>query len=188
MPSLQICDPAVTTRQAWTDNLTNTTIPSNAKPVYRKLATGLQEVMRLMIAHPAMSQNKSQTFNTPANSKNEVYFMWDFVQRTLGVLLQLDPTLPLREFEMWKEIKGRAVYGDMLIQDDTGLVRGMTEKGYVVTYGRKKADEMLDCGKEFGEEIRKASREAVEAWEEQSKVMKEVGPGAVEDFNSKLGQ
>jgi hypothetical protein len=162
MPSLQFLDPATTTRQAWTDNLTNATIPSNAKPTFRKLASGLQEVMRLFIQHEAMSQNKSQTFNTPAASKNEIYFMWDFVQRTLGILLQLNPTLPRGEKQAWDDCKGRAEMANMLIQDDSGMVKGMTEQGYVQTYGREEADKMLDCGKEFGEEIRRVMGEAVE--------------------------
>lgn len=51
---------------------------------------------------------------------------------------------------------------NMLIQDDSGMVKGMTEQGYVQTYGREEADKMLDCGKEFGEEIRRVMGEAVE--------------------------
>jgi hypothetical protein len=44
---------------------------------------------------------------------------------------------------------------DTLIQDNTGMVRGMTEQGYVQTHGRAEADGMLDCGKEFGDEIKR---------------------------------
>jgi hypothetical protein len=162
MPSLQFLDPATTTRQAWTDNLINVTVPANAKPAFRKLALGLQEVMRLMIQHEAMSANKSQTFSTPAASKNEIYFMWDFVQRTLATLLQLNPSLPRSQKETWEDCHGRAGMANMLIQDDTGMVKGMMEQGYVQTYGRAEAGRMLDCGKVFGEEIRRVMAEAVE--------------------------
>ena len=35
-----------------------------------------------------------QTYSTPAASKNKVYFMWDFVGRTLAMLYGLPPSLP----------------------------------------------------------------------------------------------
>jgi hypothetical protein len=41
----------------------------------------------------------------------------------------------------------------MLIWDDTGMVRGMTEQVYVQTYGREEVDKMLDSWKDFREEI-----------------------------------
>ena len=46
-----------------------------ADPKYEHLFTVHQNLMRMLINDPAMDDNRQQTFSTPANSKNKVYFM-----------------------------------------------------------------------------------------------------------------
>jgi hypothetical protein len=150
-------DPNTTTRKDFSESIINTTIPTNASPKYKKLATGLQEVLRLLTFHPAMTPNLLQTYSTKAASKNEVYFMWDFVGRTLGMLLALDPSLPKVQSEVWDEIQGRAWMGDFLIQDKEGKLEQMTASGYGVA-----GAQTLDLGKDLGDEVREASRKSVE--------------------------
>lgn len=63
--------------------------------------------------------------------------------------------MPKSEVAGWQECKSRADMADTLIQDNTDMVRGMTEQGYVQTYGRAEADRVLDCSKEFGDKIKR---------------------------------
>lgn len=76
-------DPYVATRQQFTDHLVNKRIPANATDEWRETTFELQSLLRKLAAHDAMRANLEQTYMTPANSKNKVYFMWDFVGRTL---------------------------------------------------------------------------------------------------------
>lgn len=76
-------DPATTKRRDYTHGLANANLPNNAKPEWLELANGLRELYQKLGNDPEMEPNLDQTFNTPANSKNQVYFMWDFVGRTL---------------------------------------------------------------------------------------------------------
>lgn len=76
-------NPQTNTRQVWTDTLTSATAPSDAHPKWAAMWTASQKLMKALFDHSAMEPNRQQTFGTPANSKNSVYFMWDFVERTL---------------------------------------------------------------------------------------------------------
>jgi hypothetical protein len=57
-----------------------------------------------------MAPNREQTFMTPAKKKTRVYFMWDFVGRTLGMLYQIPPNLPASvtdgEDNVWMDVVG----------------------------------------------------------------------------------
>lgn len=59
-----------------------------------------------------MAPNREQTFMTPAKKKTRVYFMWDFVGRTLGMLYQIPPNLPAsvtdKEDNVWMDVVGRS--------------------------------------------------------------------------------
>lgn len=72
-----------TTRRVWTDTITSTTAPANAAPEWKSYHAKLQTLLKALFNHPAMEANRQQTFSTPAKAKNGVYFMWDFVQRTM---------------------------------------------------------------------------------------------------------
>lgn len=118
---------------------------------------------------------------TPAASKNNVYFMWDFVGRTLvssppaslyvsalqeergslircsflqGMLYNVDPTLQdlsEEENEKWNDARGRSVYAGMLITDQ---MKGALDMMTESTYPGQKGKHP-----EFGEEILKLARE-----------------------------
>jgi hypothetical protein len=59
-----------------------------------------------------MAPNRDQTFMTPAKKKTRVYFMWDFVGRTLGMLYRIPPNLPAsvtdKEDNVWMDVVGRS--------------------------------------------------------------------------------
>jgi hypothetical protein len=69
-------DPETTTRLAYTEHHLLTPCPEYATPQYRKLWESLQRLMKLLIEHPAMDQNRQINCYTPAVNKNKVYFMY----------------------------------------------------------------------------------------------------------------
>lgn len=68
-------NPATTTRDDLTKSFLNFRFAPDAHAVYKYLFDNHQTLIRLLINHQAMQPNLSQTFNTPANRKNKVYFM-----------------------------------------------------------------------------------------------------------------
>jgi len=76
-------DPQRNTREDFTNAITSTPIPTNASEEWKTLVEKLQLLTQKVAQHPAMAPNLKQTYMTPANAKNKVYFMWDFVGRTL---------------------------------------------------------------------------------------------------------
>lgn len=127
-------DPNTATRAEFTAHLTSKPIPTSAAPAWKKLVITLRVLLDKLAAHPAMAANLQQTYMTPANSKNKVYFMWDFVGRTLGYVYMVDPSLEglgRQEKKKWDEAKGRAVYSSQLIRDEMkGMLNMMTEQTY----------------------------------------------------------
>lgn len=127
-------DPNTATRAEFTAHLTSKPIPTSAAPAWKKLVITLRVLLDKLAAQPAMAANLQQTYMTPANSKNKVYFMWDFVGRTLGYVYMVDPSLEglgRQEKEKWDEAKGRAVYSSQLIRDEMkGMLNMMTEQTY----------------------------------------------------------
>ncbi|KAF3007631.1 hypothetical protein E8E13_008364 [Curvularia kusanoi] len=84
---------------------------------------------------------------TPANSKNKLYFMWDFVLRSFQFLAaRVDPRDPIRS-EMFEDIVGRGAMAKSLIQDETGKLEAMNAS---VGYSH-------DEGVEFTDEIKTAA-------------------------------
>ena len=76
-------DTTTGTRQQYTDKLCGESVPSNAAAQWSNLLTATQTLAKALNDHSAMVPNLQQTYSTPANSKNKVYFMWDFVTTTL---------------------------------------------------------------------------------------------------------
>jgi hypothetical protein len=68
-------NPNTTTRDDFTKYYVRQTCPENADPKFRKLFVNLQKMLDLLANHDAMKPNLQQTYMTPANSKNKVYFM-----------------------------------------------------------------------------------------------------------------
>ncbi|KAK4944816.1 hypothetical protein LTR66_007665 [Elasticomyces elasticus] len=135
-------DPQRATREQYTQYLTSLECAPNAVPRYAKLHKDLRHLLDLLAHYPAMAPNLQQTYSTPAASKDKVYFMWDFIGRTLGMLNQIDPKLPSRTKDAWEDVYGRASYGRVLIKDTTGVLqRTNASVGYKddagVEFGRK---------------------------------------------------
>ena len=77
-------DPNTSTREEFTAGLTKIPLPPvPLAPDWKGLAEELRTLLDRLAHHPAMAPNLQQTYMTPAASKNNVYFMWDFVGRTL---------------------------------------------------------------------------------------------------------
>lgn len=69
-------DPNITTRENFTRNLTQVSIPANASSKWRFYAEKSQALLDKLANHTAMTPNLQQTYMTPAASKNKVYFMY----------------------------------------------------------------------------------------------------------------
>lgn len=106
---------------------------------------------------------------TLAASKNKVYFMWDFICRTIGKLYNVDPTLS-SELEKWAKVRGRAIFSGMLIADyASGALEKMTELTYPGQKGRhpKIGTEIILLALELCEvrkEDEELAKESVERW------------------------
>ena len=88
--------PNRSTREEFTQALVKTELPEDANPEWLDLARKLRNLLDELAHHPAMAENLHQTYMTPAADKNRVYFMWDFVGRTLVIpfpLFSPSPTL-----------------------------------------------------------------------------------------------
>jgi hypothetical protein len=118
-------DVNTTSRKDYTKVIVEREIPNNAATEYQTEVKRHQELVKLLYDDPAMEPNREQTFMTPANSKNRVYFMWDFCQRNLVIMLNLDPTLPYSQKAAWDEVKGRCAFSSILILDDSGKMNAM---------------------------------------------------------------
>jgi hypothetical protein len=82
MPPL---NPATATRAQFNDYYINELpimIPSDAHPQYKRLFNATIALFKALGEDPAMAENNTQPFNTPAAKKNGQYFAWDFVMRT----------------------------------------------------------------------------------------------------------
>jgi hypothetical protein len=112
-------DPNTTSRRGYTTALIDRAIPSNAAPEYRRRVTQHKELVQALFDDAAMEPNREQTFMTPANSKNRVYFMWDFCQRNLSFMLAAaNPTLPRGQKSLWNDIMGRVQFAKFLILEE----------------------------------------------------------------------
>lgn len=148
-------DPNTATRQEYTAGLTSVPLPPvTLAPEWKELVEQLRTLLDKLVHHPAMAPNLQQTYMTPAASKNNVYFMWDFVGRTLSMLYNVDPTLEdlsEKDNENWNDAHGRAVYAGMLITNKMkGALDLMTESTYPGQKGKHP---------EFGDEILKLAGE-----------------------------
>ncbi|KAK5744269.1 hypothetical protein LTS12_023541 [Elasticomyces elasticus] len=136
-------DTTTTTRTDFTDFFLRFRPASDANPHYTHLFNVHQRLVGLLINHPAMIPNLQQTFSTPANSKNKVYFMWDFLLRTLQHLAaKVDPKFP-DSSPMFRDVFSRAVTAKMYILDTTGkLERANASVGYSDDDGVEFTDEV----------------------------------------------
>lgn len=131
------CDPETNTRREYTDRLTAFAPPDFAKPAWADLCNTLRDLTRALADHDPMVPNINNPYMKPANRKTKVYHMWDFMSRTLSMLLAVDPDLPGRQKGLWNEVQGRAKQGKMLMVDRTGMLDMMCpdDNGERVEFG-----------------------------------------------------
>ncbi|KAL8979545.1 MAG: hypothetical protein Q9205_005143 [Flavoplaca limonia] len=146
-------DPNKNTREEFTNDIVSRPIPEFASPDWKKYVQRSQVLLDKLAHHTAMAPNLHQPYMTPANSKNKVYFEWDFVGRTLSMFYALNPTLQgltKQEKEKWQDAIGRTTFTKMLILDTTpGMLNMMTETTYPDQRG---------AHPDFGEEILELAR------------------------------
>ncbi|ORY08768.1 hypothetical protein BCR34DRAFT_603293 [Clohesyomyces aquaticus] len=135
---------ATTKRTDFTDFFLRFQPAEDAHIAYKNLFLAHQKLIKLLIDHPAMRPNLEQTFNTPANSKNKVYFMWDFLLRTFQHLAaKVSPQDPYSS-PMFSDVIGRSSVAMGLMLDETGMLEaGNASVGY-----------RDDAGVEFTDEIK----------------------------------
>lgn len=149
-------DPYVATRQQFTDHLVNKRIPANATDEWRSAAEELQPLLRKLAYHDAMRPNLQQTYMTPANSKNRVYFMWDFVGRTLGYLYMIPPDIATERMrtvdrERYSDVLSRnSLTAALILDDKPGMLNELVESAY---HGQ--AGQHPDFGEEILEDARR---------------------------------
>ncbi|KAL8646096.1 MAG: hypothetical protein Q9226_007020 [Calogaya cf. arnoldii] len=146
-------DPNKNTREEFTDAMISMSISEFAWPEWKKYVQRSQVLLDKLAHHSAMAPNLQQTYMTPANSKNKVYFEWDFVGRTLSMFYNVNPTLQglsKQEKEKWEDAVGRTTFTKVLILDTRpGMLDLMTE----TTYPDQKG-----AHSDFGEEILELAR------------------------------
>nr|POE78038.1 hypothetical protein CFP56_09679 [Quercus suber] len=122
------------TREQFTSSLVDRPLPSNAAQEWKTRAEKLQALLKKLAFHDAMSANLQQTYMTPAASKNKVYFMWDFIGRTLGMQFSVPESLQglsSPQQETWNDVVGRSVMGAGLILDEKpGMLAQMMQMSY----------------------------------------------------------
>lgn len=136
-------DVETTTRVDFTEFFQRFQCLPDAHPVYKHLFEMHQQLAKLLIEHPAMKPNLQQTFSTPANSKNKVYFTWDFILRTFQFLAaRVEPLDPYRS-EMFVDVLGRSTAVKHLVLDTTGQLDAMNASvGYSDDEGVEFTDEI----------------------------------------------
>jgi hypothetical protein len=102
-------------RRAFTENLTTQPLPDNANEEWTQFTTNLKSLLEALSQHDAMKENIDRPYNEPAKHKNKVYFMWDYIGRTLGMAFSADSSDP-KKSPFWTEARQRAVMGGMMIK------------------------------------------------------------------------
>ncbi|KAK5115179.1 hypothetical protein LTR85_009937 [Meristemomyces frigidus] len=151
-------DPNTTSREDWTNGLVSLPIPPKASTEWKSQVENLKELYRLLAFHSAMRPNMQQTFMTPANIKSKVYFMWDFIGRTLSFAYMVPPSLEdldSPQQERWEDVIGRSVMGaNLLLDQPPGMLDQMVDMSYPGQTGE------LPFGQRpvIGEDIKEAAR------------------------------
>lgn len=136
-------DPNTTSRADFTDFFMRFQHAPDAHALYKHIFLTHQKLIRLLCDHPAMRSNLQQTFSTPANSKNKVYFTWDFVLRTFQVIAaQVDPRDPFSS-PMLEDVLSRISQIRTLALDNIGELNRMNANvGYRDDGGVEFTDEI----------------------------------------------
>jgi hypothetical protein len=146
-------DPNRATRAEFTEYICRPQLPPDAPdptPIWKLFVSNQKDLVTALAAHPAMEPNLQQTYDTPAASKNKVYFMWDFVGRTVGYLYQVSPAMEFqndKERELWAEIQQRGTMAAILISDKVPV---LLDRMVQVVYGDQTGENLT-----FGDDILK---------------------------------
>ncbi|KAK6543381.1 hypothetical protein TWF694_000129 [Orbilia ellipsospora] len=147
-------NPNQATRRQFSESMLAANPDSHATEQYTTLFRATQHLLSLLANHPGMVEtgNASQPFMQPANSKNRIYAMWDFVGRTMGMITSVgSPSNPSGD-GMWVDALGRSQMANMLIQN-----QDMGDQMHQASWGAG-----FDRRWEFGDEV-KAAAAAVSA-------------------------
>ena len=82
-------DPNTNTRLEFTNHLVGIPIPASASPRWKTLVETHKALLDKLAHHEALALDINRTYMDPAGDKNKVYFMWDFVGRTLVISVSL---------------------------------------------------------------------------------------------------
>ena len=143
MATFETMDYNKNTREEYTQALLAIPERSNASK-WNEYRSKLNKLLDLLAHHKAMEPNLQQTYMTPANSKNKVYFMWDFVGRTRA-MLEAVKEATIKDPVFKEEVFGRSTMLSNMIKDKTGKLDAMMGPGV------QKVD--------FGKEIEEAAAE-----------------------------
>lgn len=65
-----------------------------------------------------------------ADDMIQIYHMWDFVGRTLSMLLAVDFDIPRSQREHWQDVSGRAMYAKVLMTAEDKTLDQMCPDDY----------------------------------------------------------
>ncbi|KAK5131519.1 hypothetical protein LTR08_000846 [Meristemomyces frigidus] len=155
-------DPNTNTRAEFTQGMLNNPMPDNASREWRSMVVNSKELFRLLAAHPGMQPNMRQAYMTPAAIKSKVYFMWDFVGRTLNFAYSVLPTLRnlnRGQSACWDDVLSRSALTATLILD---LTPGMLDQLVEGTHPGRTGELPFGQRAVMGNDIKEAARKLMQ--------------------------
>jgi hypothetical protein len=116
-------DPQRTTRQDYTTAICSMPIPATANADWEHEMDIHRRLVKALLTHEAMAPNRDQIFMVPSNKKSRVYYLWDFVQRTICYLNIVNPNSP--SGKDWANAVNRSAMTKAIILDDRGMSHAM---------------------------------------------------------------
>lgn len=84
---------------------------TGSPPSLHPTLPNLRDLTRDLADHEVMKPDINDPYIKPANHKAKVYYVWNFMGRTVSMVLANEPDLPLRQKGLWREVSGRANIG-----------------------------------------------------------------------------
>jgi len=109
-------NPNTTNRRDYTAAICSLAIPADANGEWASILRQARILVQALLTHPSMEPNLAQTFMTPANNKTRIYFLWDFVQRTIWFLNNCNPRNPSSTQSIWEDAVGRHYVAAELVE------------------------------------------------------------------------
>ena len=169
-------NPSTCDRASYTRGLCAPPLLASSAPAWLMIVLRTRALYRALAFHPAMEPNLSQTFSTPANSKNKVYFMWDFVGRTLHAVYRVPSSLKdmnEEENDTMTDVLTRSMLTVHLLKDvKPGKLNAQVESCYPAQKGNHP---------ELGEDVLAATQALDDILEGLPKVIHKVTPEGPDD-------